>query len=314
MNSRGIRCLNTEPDFDALIEQALGQYVYALLDPTMGNTVFYIGKGGGSGDGNQRVLSHLREAEKALQKPESAKSEKIVRIHNIWGCGQKVGWSILAYALRSSETALAVEAAFIDYFGMHNLTNAQRGHDAVLSGRLSPDDVYLLGAPSVCPKEDYPAVLIFNIQKELKKGRSSPYDATRGWWKGTNAWESKATHAVGLVNGISRCVIAIEGWQSWGEAMQEAGVDGPPDYFDEAAPWDEVRNKRRGCFGKHYTERDSHELLLKNYQSTLARTGWWQFGNWLVVRFSNGSPTLLRPTILGNRPRPLRRAHTQAHD
>lgn len=289
-----VECLNAEPDFDDLIEQSLGLYVYALLDPTRGNEVFYIGKGGGSGDGNQRVLGHLREAEKALHEQQSVRSEKIDRIHRIWGSGHKVGWNILAYSLGSSEVAHAVEAAFIDYIGIDNLTNLQRGHDAVSSGRLEPQDVYLLGAPPVSPKGDYKVVLIFNIQNELNKRRRSPYDATRGWWGGTKPWESKATHAVGLVNGISRCVIEIDGWKSWHEAMIEAGIDGPPDHFDDLKPWDEVKHSKRGCFGKSYTDRNTHELLLKNYRDITSQTGYWNFGNWLAVEFRSGEPTILR--------------------
>lgn len=58
--------------------EKLGIFVYALTDDE--NNIFYVGKGGGTGEGNKRPEDHLSDAKK---NPDS-ESEKIKRINSIW--------------------------------------------------------------------------------------------------------------------------------------------------------------------------------------------------------------------------------------
>ncbi len=262
-------CPNDEPSFDAHIELALGCYVYVLKDED--GDIFYVGKGGGTGAGNDRVLHHLEDARKKLQSNSPNISKKIERIHAIWKRGKKVEWEIIRYGLPDSQSAFHVEAAVMDVIGRDKLTNAQGGHDATHSGRRTSSEVYRLSAPHVAPKEDYSKVLIFNIDKGIKVDGRSPYDATRGWWTKTRKHED-ATHAVGVVRGVAFCVVEIGHWYSW-----------------------EVDKQRRGFDGRPYEESGSHELLGKNYTKVIEQAaGYWGRGNWLAVEFFQGNARLLR--------------------
>lgn len=283
-------CPNDEPNFDPRIERELGCYVYVLKDQ---ESIFYVGKGGGTGAGNDRVLHHLEDARKKLQNNSANISEKTKRIHQIWGRGEKVVWEIIRYGLPDSQSAFEVEAALIDHIGRDNLTNSQGGHDGLRKGRLSSGDVYRLAAPPVAPTTNYDKVLIFNIEKALKGGRL-PYDATRGWWTQTGRHED-ATHAVGVVRGVSHCVIKINRWLSWGEHIREAGIEGPPRDIDPRNNWEKQKKLRRGFEGQPFVESGAHELLDKSYTKVIEQAaGYWGRGNWLAVEFSQGNARLLR--------------------
>lgn len=292
MNNLGnvSNCPNDEPNFDPRIERELGCYVYVLKDR---GSIFYVGKGGGTGAGNDRVLHHLEDARKRLQSNSPNIPKKIQRIHEIWARGEKVDWEIIRYGLRDSQSAFEVEAALIDLLGRDKLTNAQGGHDALRKGRLSSSDVYRLAAPDAAPNTDYDKVLIFNIDTTLKAGGRSPYDATRGWWYKTGKHED-ATHAVGVVRGVSLCVVEINRWLSWEEHTRRAGFEGPPSDFDLKKDW-EKQKLRRGFEGEFFEKSGSHELLDKNYNNIISEASvTWGFGNWLAVEFRSGSPILLK--------------------
>ena len=283
-------CPNDEPNFDPRIERELGCYVYVLKDRV---SIFYVGKGGGTGAGNDRVLHHLEDARKRLQSNSPNISRKIKRIHEIWARGEKVEWEIIRYGLHNSQSAFEVEAALIDLIGRDYLTNAQGGHDALRKGRLSSSDVYRLSAPSVTPNINYNKVLIFNIEKVLKGGRS-PYDATRGWWTQTGKHED-AMHAVGVVRGVSHCVVKINRWLSWEEHIREAGIEGPPSDFDPKKNWEKQKRLRRGFEGEPFVESGSHELLDKSYTKIIEQAAaFWGRGGWLGVEFYQGEAKLLR--------------------
>jgi hypothetical protein len=205
-----LECQNDDPAFDAHIDRELGCYVYVLTGP---DGIFYAGKGGGAGAGNDRVLHHFEEARKKLNWDPSTLSEKTKRIHAIWKKGAKVGWEIIRYGLPDTSTAFHVEAALIDLIGRDKLTDAQGGHHASLFGRLTSDGVYRLSAPDVAPCKNYSKVLIFNIANGLERTAGNAYEATRGWWSGTRRHErgeTRATHAVGVVRGVSYCVVEID--------------------------------------------------------------------------------------------------------
>jgi hypothetical protein len=285
---------NESPEFDALIRRSLGSYVYVLKDPTQGGKVFYVGKGGGNGAGNERVLHHFEEARRALHLIGEEHSLKVQRIHQIWAEGKDVEWEIIRFGIPDSATALIVEAAVMDGFGRQNLTNKVDGHGTSSCGRLTSQEVYRLAAPSVTPSGDYEVVLLFNIDRSLRRSRKSAYDATRGWWSGTKRFE-QARYAVGLVRGISVCVIEIERWLSREDDAKQRGIEGVPGDYDGKQGWEKGK-LRRGFEGRAFLDGGSHELLNKNYQHIIERAGgYWKRGNWLAVDFRSGVPHLLRP-------------------
>lgn len=258
--------MNDEPNFDRQVTDKLGCYVYTLHDP-LRDKVFYVGKGGGSDEGNQRVLDHFSEAREALSE-EKVQSEKVKRIHEIWKAGKEVEWKIVRAGMGSSEEALHCESTLIDHIGIENLTNVQGGSRANRSGilaGLTRNDVYALAAEDVAPENDYPLLLIFNIKEGRDEGRSL-YDATRMSWTDTRNWEARASHAVGLIDRVSRCVIEIQGW--------EPGTE----------------SDRRAFHGKHYIEPGSHELLSKKFNKVIdqASSGFWGFGGWLACEIKKG--------------------------
>ncbi|GAB1411713.1 hypothetical protein MASR1M97_04490 [Candidatus Desulfobacillus denitrificans] len=102
-----------EIEFNSIPEDAwrkLGCYVYALRDPC-DKRVFYIGKGGGTGAGNNRVYDHFIEAEKPARD-----GSKLNRIRAIWKSGKKVDWFIVRRNI-DEQTALQIEGSLIDAFG-----------------------------------------------------------------------------------------------------------------------------------------------------------------------------------------------------
>jgi hypothetical protein len=276
-------------EFDALIEKSLGCYVYVLKD---GDKVFYVGKGGRTGSGNARVLDHFREAH-ALRNSQREKSAKVQRIHEIWARGESVEWEVIKYNLSSAQSALDVEAALIDFLGIDNLTNVQTGHGTSSGGKLSSRDVYRLAAPPVKPEQNYEKVLLFNIEKSVKNDCRDFYEATRGWWQGTKRWED-ATLAIGLIRGISFCVVEDLKWSSWEEDAQGRRFDGAPSECSDARNGPKLKT-RRGFQGTPFTEQGSHELLNKNFREILKQvSGFWGFGNWIAVEFVDGKARILK--------------------
>jgi hypothetical protein len=88
-------------NFNKKIQEALGHYVYALIDP-FDNIIFYVGKA----DSNNRAFDHLKES----SKKNDNKSERIQEIRNR---GKEPLVEILRYGLDSEKIAFEVEASII---------------------------------------------------------------------------------------------------------------------------------------------------------------------------------------------------------
>lgn len=250
--------MNNHLNFDDRITTAIGCYVYLLMDPTKNNEVFYVGKGGGAGDGNERVLAHFEDA-RNTKKPNS----KVERINTIWAAHHDVSWAIVRHGM-SEQEALHVEAALIDAYPKNQLTNLVGGHGVRTNGLLWPNDVYAMAAPLVNPISEYPCVLIFQIHKALQEGKN-PYDATRGSWsKVPEKFRVRDdVIAIGLKNGISRCVIKINK-DSWTKNSENRWI------FEGA------------CFHAD----GEHELLNKNFNAvTILAQGYIQHAGYPVVAF-----------------------------
>ena len=98
--------------FPQEVVEALGCYVYRLIDPRSGET-FYVGRGRG-----QRVFDHVRGS--LGDGSQSAADPKLERINEIRGMGMDVAHVIHRHGM-SDPTAREVEAALIDaYSGLEN--------------------------------------------------------------------------------------------------------------------------------------------------------------------------------------------------
>ncbi len=213
-----------------LIEENLGAYVYALIDPRY-DEIFYIGLAGGLNDqGNNRPLGHLNEVVEAISKslPLNAKQTKI---KNIWDSKNLVKLAIVRHNLKREE-AIHVEAALIDLLRMAKstgeLTNIVRGHGRDKHSLLDEKNCMDFMASPVKPSNSIKNVWLFNISKAMERGES-PFDATVGDWiisdKHCQLKEGEPQYAIGLSRGISRVVIQISKWMDASEKRKKIAGD-----------------------------------------------------------------------------------------
>lgn len=206
----GVQRQNVEA-LDIRIEERLQCYVYVYR--TLGGRVFYVGKGGGSGAGNSRVLHHFDEAEDALKRRIPPATAKLRAILETWKQEQRVDWFITRHGLDEA-TAMHVEAALIDAVPMTpngEIANACRGE--IAHGLLLSDEVSALGASRVSPTNPFGKVFVFQIQNALEEKRSL-FDAIRGVWRVNEVNRSldAPVMAVGVRGGISQIVCSIDEW------------------------------------------------------------------------------------------------------
>lgn len=254
---------NKHKRFDKKIENKLKCYVYVLRDPGDGK-IFYVGKAGGKGEGNSRVLAHFDEAREACSKPCGSLewSPKISRIIEIWKAGQEVDWFIVRHGLDAVQ-AQHVEAALIDALEVSQngpTLNLQRGHGTDEHGLLWPSDVYAIAAMPVCPGNDYPAVLLFPIQNALKSGRNV-YAATRCCWNVSLKKRRIGNPlAIGIRDQISMGVFEVDQWNQ------------------------SLLPKKYEFDGRDIGS--GHELMSRNYNEIIQKSmGYWQRGNYLGIEF-----------------------------
>lgn len=234
---------------------ALGIYVYALWDPR-DRKVFYVGKGV-----RNRLFDHFNEAEAAASGQRNL-SAKLRRIIEIWEEDLDVKWHIIRRNIFDDQAAEQIEAAVLDALAISQnglLLNEVSGAGKMNHGALSEEEVAALAARLVDPVGAYEAVFVLSIQNALAAGRS-PYDATRSAWPVSHTFrQMQGALAVGLQNGVSKIVCDIGSWE-------------PSQYEGK---WEFVGNELAG-----------HELQNKSWLTVLgAAIGYWQRGNYLVVKF-----------------------------
>ena len=157
--------------FDKKIRNALGHYVYALINP-LDNKIFYVGKA----SGNNRAFSHLNKS--------STETDKNILINEIRSKGLEPQVEVLRYGLESSKIAEIVEASIIDSIGIDNLTNIVRGH-GIENGRLKLSEIQrLYGSDPIYRKSIKEKYMLFFIQQSYSTSLSEIqlYDSTRQFW------------------------------------------------------------------------------------------------------------------------------------
>lgn len=203
--------------FDYYTLKRLRSYVYALIDP-MSDEIFYVGKGGGDEDGNQRIFSHFYEAERLQNSPQK-QSRKIKKILDIWNRNQDVKWEILRHGINSTE-AHEVEAAIIDSLNIpaKRLLNVVVGHNSA-RGILTLDDIRMMSALPVRPGKSI-KVFVFQIHKHqniagnFNISAQDVYEATRRAWRIGKQYRNNTDdyYAVGVVQNVSIGAYKIDHW------------------------------------------------------------------------------------------------------
>ena len=226
--------------FSKDVEEALGCYVYRLIDPRNGET-FYVGRGTG-----QRVFHHVRGAVRDLD--ESAVDPKLDRIHEIRGLGLEVAHIIHRHGM-SEASAKEVEAALIDaYPGLVNRIAGSGSRDR--GARHVREIVMEFSAEEFVVTE--PLILISIRRLWVERG---VYGAVRGMWKmnleRARQYRLVLAHVRGVVRGAYRPTewmraspdrFPSENWGADdGRLLNRIGFDG-----HEAEPevWDRYVGKR----------------------------------------------------------------------
>lgn len=188
---------------------ALGYYVYCLVDPKDGK-VFYVGKGKGD-----RVFQHALQAEKDND-AESKKLDKIREIHSRKDGHNVVGHYIVRHGL-DEKSAFEIESVLIDFLTYPKfntatvMTNIQAGHDQRLCGIKTAEDIeaeYRAEDIEVQPND---TLLLVNISGS-RRGAKSLYDAAKGDWIVSSRVLKKITHVLAHYNGVVRGVFRPTKW------------------------------------------------------------------------------------------------------
>lgn len=193
-----------EQQFSPAIIEALGYYVYLLVDPDS-KDIFYVGKGTGN-----RVFQHLGEA--MLEETNSA---KVNRIREIQASGREPHHIIHRHGLTEKE-AFEVETALIDLIQvleLSDLTNIVGGHHSRERGAMTvTDTISMYDAPTVEITE--PCIMVI-INNRYYRGMTDEelYKVSRGTWV-IGQRRDKVKYAFAVANGIVRQVYAIKSWHS----------------------------------------------------------------------------------------------------
>jgi uncharacterized protein len=189
--------------FSDAVTQKLGSYVYFLRDPR-NQEVFYIGKGEGN-----RVFSHADGVE--IDDPEQAVgSQKIEQIKDIKRDANLVEHFILRHGL-TADAAFEIEASLIDFVGIKNLSNLQRGHYANDFGLKTTAEIIAMydGQPFETDKK----VMLININRQFSRTMTTAevYEATRSSWR-LGEDRNLAEYAVATYAGLTREAYKIKSW------------------------------------------------------------------------------------------------------
>jgi len=228
----------------------LGYYVYLYIDPRTNNP-FYIGKGKGA-----RVLDHLSDTS------ESIKVGKIKELHNL---GLEPRLEVLAHGLKDEETALRIEAAVIDLFGIGNLTNAVRGWKSIQYGRMSLKQ--LIGYYAAEPINIDDPLLLIRVNKKYRHNITplELYEITRGVWK-VGPRRERANYACSVFQGVIKEIYSISSWHEAGTTEYKTRAHTPED-VDIPGRWEFTGEIAKQEIQGKYIDRDVSAYFKKGAMS-----------------------------------------------
>lgn len=229
--------------FSNEVIEKIGHYVYRLVDPRNGET-FYVGQGKAN-----RVFRHVNavsmdfysqkdfitEADK--QTEENKDPAKIQRIIEIKKDGLNVIHIIQRWGL-SKQTALELETAFIDYFGLERLTNRINGHDDERGMIVSESLEKQLSAETFVDYPNCPSFIIIKITDYfINKFNNNIYDTVRGTWSLSPTRANKYEYVLAVRYGIVVGVFKIDenGWKRTNQYSKKS-------YFDGTEASQEIKN------------------------------------------------------------------------
>ena len=219
--------------FKQTVKEALGFYVYALVDPR-DKRIFYVGKGVGD-----RVYQH---AEVTLEESnESLKYSTIRDIHNV---GLEVEYYILRHNL-SEQEAYLVESVVIDLLTYkafnteHFLTNLVNGHHQWNEGIKTEDEINILYDCQKIEPAPGDKLLLVSLNKSYKHSkavgiyrRKDDYESARKYWRLSDRKAKQIQYILGIYRGIVRIVIRVTSYRK--TSIGENGeVYDPPRYVFE---------------------------------------------------------------------------------
>jgi len=184
--------------FDAIVQEKLGYYIYALKN--LKGEIFYVGKGIGN-----RCFDHINEARKNKKS-----TAKLDQIRMILDRRENVQIEIIRHGLsvpkNEEDLALLIEASIIDILDLtREKTNQIRGHGTTLGIESAEELQIKYGAKELISNEP---LLLIKINDTYRKGMSlnEVYEITRKFWKIKIQRAEKCSFILGVANGIVRGV------------------------------------------------------------------------------------------------------------
>jgi hypothetical protein len=221
--------------FSERVIDAIGYYVYRLIDPRDGNT-FYVGKGKGN-----RLYQHVSAAlnfngQDGEESDEDEVSAKIKIIRAIHGAGLEVLHIVHRHGMDKA-TALEVEAALID--AIPGLSNSILGNGSSSRGPMNASQIESTYGSQEIGKIPSDCVII-KVRQDVIDEKGDVYEAVRSCWKIGTDGRKNIKYVLAVVNGIVRGVYQNLVWQAvgdrWSFTAQAADAAIAGKYLDKVIP------------------------------------------------------------------------------
>lgn len=195
--------------FSQLTQEALGYYVYFLINP-LDNKIFYVGKGKGN-----RVFRHAKAALIEWQN-----SDKLDIIRDIINKKQSVKYYILRHGLSENE-AFIVESAFIDFLTFEDfsfiatISNIVAGYHQWDKGLKTVEEIeHIYNCLPLDMINKPHKLLCININGTYSTS-ADIYEITRKSWVLNPNRANQADYVVAEYKGIIRAIFKVneKGWR-----------------------------------------------------------------------------------------------------